>query len=83
MWIQVAEFDAPWFHWIKDEDSSQVETLQFTQQSVVSTCAVAVSSCRDLETTRRNLRFFFREQVGEIMLMTSSLAKILLTKCTV
>ena len=35
------------------------------------------------ETTRRNLRFFFREQVGEIMLMTSSLTKILLSKGTV
>ena len=30
----MAEFHAPWFHWIKDKDSSQVETLQFTQQSL-------------------------------------------------
>lgn len=60
----------------------QVETLQFMQQSlsrlVQLLFSLAVTLKQRVETT-----FSFREEVGEIMLMTSSLAKILLTKGTV
>ena len=60
----------------------QVETLQFMQQSlsrlVQSLFSLAVTLKQHVETT-----FFLPRARGEIMLMTSSLAKILLTKGTV
>ena len=57
-----ADRGALWFHWIKDKYSSQTDIE--IHEGFARTFAVAVSSCRDLETTFRNFKNWIPKACG-------------------
>ena len=66
VWIQVADRDALRFHWIKDKDSSRIETLRFTRALfglVQSPFLLAGTLKQHLES----LKVEYPEHIEEIM----------------